>query len=268
MEKALGLYEDVKSDMKFFVSSDVRSKILISLMQKPKNLPILRQEIDFSSSTILHAMYQLENKKFVFKESGNYSLTQMGELAALKLVNLMKSFSSMNKLQNILLNHEIEVIPHQLLQGIECLEKGQILESKPNNLIQPYQTISDKVLNSKNVKIISSVFYPFFVDVLKNSCRNDGILQILMTQEVGNIILSDFRSEISIMGKPNIHLWKTDNELKLCLVLADDFMAMGLFLDNGVYDSNRFLISNSEESIIWANELFKYYLDKAIQFKL
>ncbi|MDO9045007.1 MAG: DUF1724 domain-containing protein [Methanobacteriaceae archaeon] len=50
--------------------------------------------------------------------------------------------------------------------------------------------------------------------------------------------------------------------------MADDFIALGLFLENGVYDSNRFLISEGKESLNWGNRLFNHYLGQANEFKL
>jgi len=56
--------------------------------------------------------------------------------------------------------------------------------------------------------------------------------------------------------------------LKLSFALADEFMALGLFLDNGVYDSNRFLISEGYDAVSWGNKLFNHYLAQATEFKL
>lgn len=268
MDSALGLYEDVKNDMKFFVNSDVRSKILLSLHEKPKDLAILRSELKFSSSTILHGMYQLEDKNLVFKGEGLYNLTQMGELAALKLINLMKSFSSMNKLESLFLNHKIEVIPPNLLQVIEYLEKGEVLESRPQNLVGPYKTISDRAVESEEVKLISSVFYPFYLDILKDSTSLNRKVDLIMTKEVFNTISNDYKTDLTLLDSSNIKLWQIDDNLKLSFVLADEFLALGLFLENGVYDSNRFLVSEGHEALSWGKLLFNHYLEQATEFKL
>lgn len=268
LERALDLYEDVKNDMKFFVNSEVRSKILLSLQDKPKDLALLRKELNFSSSTILHGMYQLEDKNLVIKNSGLYSLSQMGKLYALKLVSLMKSFSSMNNLESLFLNHEIKVIPPKLLQDIESLEKGIILESRPQDLMGPYKTISDKVLSSQKVKLISSVFYPFHLDVLKNSKSSGLKLDLIVTNDVGNILLNDYKEDLSEIKHSDVNLWKIDDHLKLSFALADEFMALGLFLENGVYDSNRFLISEGPDAVSWGNKLFNHYISQATEFKL
>lgn len=268
INRALGLYDDVKGDMKFFVSSDVRSKILLSLREKPKDLPLLRSELDFSSSTILHGIYQLEDKNFVFKNSRSYHLSQMGELAAIKLVNLMKSFSSMNKLESLFLNHEIEVIPPHLLEGIEYLEKGQIIESELQNLTGPHKTISDRILNSKEINLISSVFFPAYLGLLKNSDSTKRKVNLIITDNVCNILLDQYMEDLKNLDNSKFSMWKIDDPLKLSFVLADDFIALGLFLENGVYDSNRFLISEGKESVSWGNRLFNHYLKQATEFKL
>jgi predicted transcriptional regulator len=245
INKVLGLYDDIKGDMKFFVNSDVRSKILLSLHEKPKDLAILRNELNFSSSTILHGIYQLEDKNFVFKNSGIYSLSQMGELASIKLLSLMKSVSSMNKLENLFLNHEIEVIPPHLLEGIGYLEKGTVIESKLQNLMGPHNIISDKVLNSKDVKLISSVFYPFYLDILRNSDSLSRKINLIMTDEVYDIILNQYNKDISNLDSSNVSMWKFNNPLKLSLAMTDEFMAMGLFLENGVAIIIKNLLTNS-----------------------
>jgi predicted transcriptional regulator len=268
MNKALGLYDDVKGDMKFFVNSDVRSKILLSLREKPKDLPILRSELDFSSSTILHGIYQLEDKNFVFKNSGHYYLSQMGELAAIKLVNLMKSFSSMNKLESLFLNHEIEVIPLHLLEGIDNLEQGQIIESKLQNLMGSHKAISDRILNSKEIRLISSVFFPEYMDLLKDPDSLKRNVNLIMTDNVCDILLNQYMDDLHNLDNSKINIWKIDDPLKLSFAMADEFIALGLFLENGVYDSNRFLISEGNESLAWGNKLFNHYLDQATEFKL
>ncbi|MCK9151929.1 helix-turn-helix transcriptional regulator [Methanobacterium alcaliphilum] len=262
MKQTFDLYENVKDDMKFFINSDVRSKIVLSLMGGSKNLSYLRKELNFSSSTILHAIYLLEDKKLVLKDSGQYYLSQTGELFALKLLSLMKSFSSWNKMECLFLNHEIQVIPSELLEEIGYLEDAYILESDTQNLIGPYDIISKKIQSSKTVNFVSSVYYPFYMDILKKS---DITGNIIVTRDILDIIFNE--SSNQDLNRSNISLWEIGDNLKLSLALADEFMAMGLFLDNGVYDSDRFLISEGHGALNWGKRLFNYYLKQAREFE-
>jgi predicted transcriptional regulator len=132
----------------------------------------------------------------------------------------------------------------------------------------PYKTISDKVLNSEKVKLISSVFYPFHLDVLRNSKSSGLKVDLIVTNDVCDILLNDYKEDFSKINPSEVNLWKIDDHLKLSFSLADEFMALGLFLDNGVYDSNRFLISEGKEAVSWGNKLFNHYLSQATEFKL
>lgn len=265
LKQTLDLYDIVKDDMKFFVSSDVRSKIVISLSECPKNLSQIRGELNFSSSTLLHGIYLLEERNLVLKDSGLYYLSQTGELFALKLINLMKSCSSIYKIESLFLNHEIQVIPSELLEGIECLEKCHVLESDTKNLIGPYDMLCKKIKSSKTINFVSSVYYPFYLDILRSPEINGDII---VTRDILNTLFNELENQNEDITRFNVGLWEIEDDLKLSLTLADKFIAMGLFLDSGVYDSNRFLVGEEPQALTWGIRLFNHYLKQARQVKL
>ena len=43
------------------------------------------------------------------------------------------------------------------------------------------------------------------------------------------------------------------------LIVTDNVMILGLFLENGNFDQNRLLTSKKEGSLVWANNLFKNF---------
>ena len=47
-------------------------------------------------------------------------------------------------------------------------------------------------------------------------------------------------------------------------MICDESMNLGLFKNDGSYDQNRILNSDTEESLIWANELFENIKSKVI----
>lgn len=46
------------------------------------------------------------------------------------------------------------------------------------------------------------------------------------------------------------------------LIVTDSVMILGLFMENGFFDQNRLLTSKNEESLEWANRLFKNFKKK------
>ena len=194
LEYIFSLYDDVKDDLKFFVASDVRVKILLSLNKGSKNLANLRKEIHLSSSTILHGMYQLEKRNLVFRESGNYRLSQTGEISTNKLIDVIKAAYAMNKCENLFLNHEIESIPSELLKDIGCLENATIIRSTHTDIIKPYNELSKFLSETTNVKHLSSVFFTYNIQILEN-LEKTGNVHLLFTDELLKKLLETIEPE-------------------------------------------------------------------------
>jgi predicted transcriptional regulator len=259
------LYEQVKDDMKFFIASDVRAKILISLRSGSKNLADLRKEIHLSSSTILHGMNQLEQKNFIFRESGNYSLSQTGEVVANKLIDVMRSFYSLNLCEGLFLNHDISCIPPELFKDIGCLEKSFIVKSTSTNIMRPQEVLSEFLAKSKNFKQLTSVYNPSSVQMFMETLEKKGQVQLIMTEGIIDKLV-ETAGEAKLgkwINDGHLKLMKIDEDIKISLTTGDNFIALGLFSTDGAYDLNISLISHGEDAISWGNRLFDHYLQLA-----
>ena len=264
------LHDDVKDDLKFFVASDVRVKILLSLIKGSKNLTSLRKELHFSSSTILHGMYQLEEKDFIFREAGKYYLSQVGEISTHKLIDVIKSVYTINKGRNLFLNHEIGSIPPELLKDIGCLESSTIIKSTSTDIIKPYTIVSKFISETNNVKHLSSVFFASNIQLLFENLEDNGQIHLLFTEEILKKLLKTVNSETIEKGasSDNLKLGIVGDNTQISLTLGDKFIALGLFSANGDYDLNTFLISQSKAAIFWGERLFNHHLKFAKEFKL
>ncbi len=270
LEDIFGLYEDVKDDLKFFTGSDVRVKILLSLNKGSKNLTCLRKEIHLSSSTILHGMYQLEKKDFIFRESGKYYLSQTGEISTNKLIDVIRAIHAINKCKNLFLNHEIGFIPSELLKDIGCLDNAKIIRSTYTDVTKPYTVLSKFLSETKNVKHLSSVFFTFNIKLLFENLEKKGQIHLLFTEIIMKKLLETVNPEIIEKGTSlnNLKLGIINENTQISLTLGDNFMALGLFSTDGTYDLNTFLISESKAAIIWGERLFNYHLKFATEFNL
>ena len=76
-----------------------------------------------------------------------------------------------------------------------------------------------------------------------------------MFQELIFKINAKTRKEAAKNG--TLKVYTTKNDLKIYLTLCDDTMSLGLFKNDGSFDQNRLLISKSEESQFWAENLFQ-----------
>lgn len=70
-------------DIKYILTSTMRTKLIISTYKKEKNLEDLRNELKKPSATILHGLKELENLNYIKKTNKYYSLTSNGYLLAI-----------------------------------------------------------------------------------------------------------------------------------------------------------------------------------------
>lgn len=88
-------------------------------------------------------MNQLKERDIVVKESGNYSLSQTGKMAAIIFEDFMKSLSSLNTCKSLFLNHETKCIPNSLIKDIGCLNDAVLIKSTTTDVLRPHTVLSD-----------------------------------------------------------------------------------------------------------------------------
>ena len=261
-EDIFEVYEEIKDDLKFITSSDIRAKIIISLKEGPKKLGDLKDEVHMRSSSILHSMSQLEAKNLITREFQSYSLSQTGEIAAIILIDLVNSFYSIKTREEFWLNHKINEIPESLLDKIDHLGNFKIITTSPAD---PGQSMFKELfLNSKVIKGIIS--HLIIYDELEVVTEKEDINIILASEDL-NEIMEGLNSQKSASIIENIKLWKIKEDLKLVLIVTDTFLLLNLpkVCEN---DSVSYLISETEESIKWGNELFNHYLSQSEELNI
>ncbi|MGB9936168.1 MAG: transcriptional regulator FilR1 domain-containing protein [Methanobacterium sp.] len=97
-----------------------------------------------------------------------------------------------------------------------------------------------------------------------------GSLQLILTSDI-------LDKWIEIKGRDNLKkallekdfkLWKIDDSAKMSFTVSDNFIALGLFSTDGIYDLHKYLIGKDHEAIEWGNRLFEYYLKQSRKVKL
>lgn len=248
----LEAFTEVRKDIKFLFSSEIRLRVLMALMNGPMELSKMRSIIKSSSSTILHAIYQLEDKGLVFRVNRKYELSSTGRIISLKVQGIIRTISVVRELSDFLLDHDMRSIPESLLYSIESLEGVSLLEAKPENLTEPYEVVVKNVMNSGRVWILSGVHHPFYGDLLKSGIKTEMILS-------GNV--ADAIEPVE--DTENVKISTIDSELRFSLIITETAMALSLFMSDGLYDPARFLFSRDEEAVGWAWKLFRHFRDMA-----
>ncbi|OEC84499.1 MULTISPECIES: helix-turn-helix transcriptional regulator [Methanobacterium] len=256
-EDIFELYEEIKDDLKFITSSDIRAKIIISLKEGPKKLGDLKDEVHMRSSSILHSMSQLETKNLITREFQSYSLSQTGEMAATVIIDMVNSFSLIKENENFWLKHNINEIPEKLMEKIDHLNNFKVITS-PNS---EQFLFKELLLHSK---VIKGIISPLIIyDELEVVNKKENV-HIILANNTSNDIIEELKFR-NISITENIKLWEIKDNLKLILIVADNFMLLNLPQEE---DSISYLVSETEESIEWGNKLFNHYLSQAEELNI
>jgi len=271
LEDNLKFYGEVKDILKFYAISTVRIKIMICLIDGYKKTRDLKELTGIQSSSILHGINELEKRGMVLRDGDNFYLTELGKILAPKLVNMIKTQYVLKKFQRLWLNHTIEAIPQNLLMNIGDLSNSQLIESEKTDVYKTHGKHIQVVRDSKELKGVSSIFYPIYTETFTNIIESGVKVELILTDAVLERTITSQDNGIENMKKllstGSLTIWKIE-DAKAAFTITDKFMTLGLFLPNGMYDSNKLLISDHKDSLTWANKLFNYYRQKAERFEL
>ncbi len=273
IEDILNYYEDIKEDLKFQGMSHVRIKIMICLCRGSKKTKDLRKFIGIPSSTILHAITELEKQNFISRKGDDFFLTETGEITVLKLIDTIKTLVSLKKFQKLWLNHEIEAIPRELLTKIGYLSSSELIEAESDDMLKTHGIHIQVILNSKEIKGVSPIFYPDYTETFNNILNKNAEVELILTEDVLKKTIQsqspeDLKELKRLIWEEKLKLWEIKEDIKVAFTVTDKTMTLGLFSTSGKYDSTRLLKSDDENALKWGNELFDYYLKRAQKVNL
>ena len=269
----LKIYDEVKDDLKFISSSRVRAKIIISLTGGTAGLKDLKEDLALDTTNILHAIKQLEKQDLIFKQKDNYFLTPTGIIMGLKLVDTIKTISTVQKYKKLWLDHEIVDIPENMLLRMGELYASTLVESEVTDIFKPLENYSQILSESKTIRGISPIFNPDFIDAFKILVKSGKEVELILApqiiKEMMNIMDPASLMELAgLVSREKLKIWTMDQDIKVAFTVTDKFISLGLFSNNGEYDTTKDLVSDHPDAVTWGNSLFEYYRDKSHAFKL
>lgn len=271
-EETMKFYEFVKDDLKFHGISSVRIKIMISLNEGPKKTKELRKLIGIQSSTIIHGINELEKQNLVSREVDSYYLSETGKIMVLKIIDMIKTLVVLKNFQKLWLNHDISAIPHDLLMDISDLSYAKLIESEHADVLKPHSNFLQVLLQSKEIRGVSPIFYGEYNDIFKKVTYNNVKVELVLTEDVLNTMIGSLGEDVEslkeMISAGNLTLWKLREDSRIAFTVTDKFLSLGLFTKRGVYDPAKDLVSDHYAAIAWGNRLFDYYRQRSDKFKL
>ena len=249
-EEYLQNFESIFENVKFISNSFVRLKILATLFEMPQNMKELTDSTHLSYSSISSNMHELELKDFVYREHNKYFLSNSAKIRIEDMDEFKRIIELLNNFFNILDGHIVEMIPNESVAELYLIGKASLVESSGVDAYRTYNFIDKCLSMADDVKCVLPFYYePFFDSLEELVCQNKEV-ELFVPESV----LERFDDTFKIRNISSF-----SGEGVFLLIVTNQVMILGLFMDNGYFDQNRLITSKNEDSILWANNLFENF---------
>lgn len=141
---------DMLAILRMAVCSDLRRNLLISLNEGKKSLGDLRDKLQISSSTAIHALRELERNDFALQNKNrDYLLTDIGRIIALKLLDFSNAAVALEKHKKFWIQHDLAGIPDHLLEKIGWLKDSMIINIDTLDIIKAHRSYIGLIKTAK-----------------------------------------------------------------------------------------------------------------------
>ena len=251
----LKIYEAVSKEVKYLTNSLVRLKILATLYEHELNMKEMNNMTGLSYSSISSNMHDLEVEEYLYRESNRYFLSNSTKLKISNVLELNGIIKVLDEFFNILDKHLVDMIPEKSIAEMNLLGKANIIESDGFDVYKVYKYIADALTMADDVKCILPFYYEEFNDKLKDLCRENKNIELI----VSDLVFETFENNSKISG-----LQSFSGKNNFLLIVTNRMMILGLFKEDGYFDQNRLLTSDDEDSIRWAVNLFKNFKNEKV----
>lgn len=238
--------------------SELKLKILLSLLNGEKKISELRIDAETRDTTILHVLEELGDLNLTTRAQGLYKLSPLGIIEAKILKEFMSTTEVIEKFKDFWLSHNVDYIPAYLLQNIGALKDAQLVRTQASELGIVHQTFIETIKTAKKLKGISPIFHPDFISSFGQLLEQGSTIELVVSSEVLGKIMGivdlDLVKKYLIDDTLKVFL---NDDLKITLALTERSFSLGLFALSGTYDDSMDLRSNSIDAIRWGDRLFE-----------
>lgn len=248
------------SDLLPIVSaSDKRRNLIIYLRDGPKEWDDIKRVLNVTSTGMLPQIKILEEEYLVEKKGKQYSLTTMGRIISEYLTPFVQTLDTFDRQKKFWLDHDISVLPKELLRDIRDLGDYQILEVPDADLfnVSPFM---ENLRHAKFVRGISHTLIPEFPQYFLHLAQQCSESSLILNPSVFSLVVKNYRPLLEeYLTLENAGMYVNKEDVRFSFVVSDSYFSISLFYTSGAFDSKNDLISRSPSAIQWGLRLFDYY---------
>ncbi|MFP4655003.1 MAG: helix-turn-helix transcriptional regulator [Methanohalobium sp.] len=245
--------------------SEKRKNLLMYLMDGPKKIDDIKEELDVNTSAIMTQIRILMDQGLVTHDSDIYKLTTIGNVIVKKMKPLLNTLNVYIENKSYWETRDLEAIPVNLMDRMEEIGHSRLIEPDLSHLFEPPNELVVSLKSTEHVMTFYSFFCPELPTTYTKLAKKGVSFEIILTESVFERLKNEFLEEYDIMlNSENGCLYVCDDNIDkpASLTVTDEMILISLFNEEGVFD-HRKLISFEPSALKWASDLFEYYINKS-----
>jgi predicted transcriptional regulator len=244
-------------------ASDKRRNLLILLNQGPQEWDEIKRILNVTSTGMLPQIKILEEEGLIERDGRKFFLTPIGKVLTTHLEPLVRTMDVLDKNRKFWREHNVGVIPHEILLHIGELGNYQIIEN-PDVEIFDINNFLKNISHSKVLRGISHTVHPKYPNFFLNLARRGVETSLILTPGVYQVIRSKYRDLLEEwLECKNAHLYVPADDIKFSFVVTDNYFSISLFYNSGVFDSKNDVVSFDPSARKWGDRIFSFYRDQS-----
>ena len=242
--------------------SDLRRSILVFLSNGKKSLGDLREKLNVSSTTAIHALRELEKHNLTFQDhERNYQLTTIGTVVTYKITDFCNTAEALTRTKEIFLQHDISGIPLSLLQKLGCLKEATIITIDSTDLYKIHDIFMNSLKGAKEINGISPIFVSDYPTVFEEILNHQVEVELIVTADVlEKVVQAADKENLRRALDKNLKLYIIKQNPKVAFTSTNKSIFLGLYNLSGSYDVSKLLMGQSNKAIEWGRLLFEHYV--------
>jgi predicted transcriptional regulator len=241
-------------------ASDKRRNLLILLNSGPQEWDDIKRILRVTSTGMLPQIKILEEENLIERDGRKFFLTPVGKVLTIQMEPLVRTMEILDKNRKFWREHDLTVLPCDILLGIGDLGDYTIIENTDEEIFD-VTTFLKNLSTAKTVKGLSHTVHPNFPDFFLDMAKKGVQSSLVFTPNVVKILNEKYPGWIKeFLGCKKTSLYVTKKDLKFSYAVTDTYFSISLFYNNGIFDSKNDVTSRDASAIRWGERIYTHLL--------
>lgn len=240
-------------------ASDKRRNLLVLLNSGPQEWDDIKRILNVTSTGMLPQIKILEEEHLIERDGRKFSLTPIGRVLTTQMEPLIKTMDIFDKNRKFWGEHNIGVLPFDLLLDIRDLGDYHIIENSDEEIFD-INGFLNNISKAKMIKGISHTIHPRYPDFFLNFAKKGIPASLILTPGVFKIMKEKFRNQLEEGLKyKSSEVYVSKQDIKFSYIITDSYFSVSLFYNNGIFDSKHDIVSYDPSALAWGERIFAYF---------